>query len=103
MGWEKRRVWKGQCREERAEVNGQLAAQVQGDVWACVMTECQVLIGELEQLKGPMLMSVAPVTAGEPVVWAAPWDHGDNLAQAAAENQDLYLWFCCGWGLCSCY
>lgn len=70
-------------------MNSPLAVQVQGDVWACVMTKCQVLIGELEQLKGPMLMSVAPVTAGEPVVWAAPWDHGDNLAQAAAENQDL--------------
>ena len=52
-------IQRGEGGEEQADMNGQLATQVQGDIWACAMT--QVLPRALEQPRGSELMLMAPV------------------------------------------
>ena len=42
----------GEGGEEQADMNGQLATQVQGDIWAWAMTKCQVCLGPWSSQEG---------------------------------------------------
>lgn len=121
MDWEEREIQRSEGGEEQANINGQLPTQVQGDAWAWVLTKDQLLIQDPEQLRGLMLMYVAPVitegcagacgrstfvfkgyaASGDTQIWVACMatrDHGDNLG--CCQGPCLGLWSCCSQGLC---